>query len=95
MIPFNPFFRRWLPGSPAFSALLLESLVTHYQSAANHVMQAALAIRECNHDETNAHDPLGEYFGEKPARGSRKRNPVTQVVGNFQPQYALADRCLP
>ena len=65
--------RRLLPIPLSSSLSLLEGklpaktseLIAQYLSAADHIMQAALALHEGDHDEADIHNPAGKDFGEK------------------------------
>lgn len=64
--------------------LVRKSLILHHQRAGKHVMQAAFAVCESNHDETDAEKHGRKDLGKKPPCGAPKANLIAGFIYYFE-----------
>ena len=56
---------------------------TQHQGARDHVMQSLLALREADHEESDAQDHSRKIFREVPTGGPAEGDPVAVLICNF------------
>jgi len=59
-------------------------LVLHHHRARQHVVEAAFAVCESNHDETDAEKHGRQYLGKKPPCSATKANLIASFIYYFK-----------